>query len=286
MEDGKEKVISLAVTAGFHIIIILLLLVLYLDPVLPKRVSEELGGIPVMFGNVPDAFGDDEPSGRGTGGEGNQVTTGRNVVEEPTPMVGRTPQAAKPSAVSETVRTQDFEETAAIKKQADEAKKRQDAEAAESRRRTEEAERVARDEAQKKGQINNLMGSAFGNGEGSGSRGNTSGTGTQGVPTGNASYGATSGTGGWGSYALGGRSLGRGGLVKPSYSVDDYGTVVVDILVNPKGEVVEASIGKGTNTPSAELRNEALRAAKRTKFNEVSSVINQKGTITYKFNLN
>lgn len=130
------------------------------------------------------------------------------------------------------------------------------------------------------------MGSAFGNGTGSGSRGNTEGTGTQGVPTGNASHGATSGVGGWGSFALGGRSLGRGGLVKPSYSVDDYGTVVVDILVNPKGEVVEATIGKGTNTTSAALKNEALRAARRTKFNEVSAVINQKGTITYKFNLN
>lgn len=286
MEDGKERIISLAATAGFHIIIILLLLILYLDPVLPTRVSEDMGGVPVMFGNVPDALGDDEPFGRGTGGEGNQETTGRNVVEDPTPMVGRTPQAAAPSKNTETVTTQDFEETVAIKKQADEAKKRQDAETAEAKKRQAETERIARDEAQKKGQINNLMGSAFGNGTGSGSRGNTTGTGTQGVPTGNASYGATSGTGGWGSYALGGRTPGRGGLVKPSYSVDDYGTVVVEILVNPKGDVVEASIGKGTNTPSAELRNEALRAAKRTKFNEVSSVTNQKGTITYKFNLN
>lgn len=286
MEDGKEKVISLAATAGFHIILILLLLVLYLDPVLPTRVSEELGGVPVMFGNVPDAFGDDEPFGRGINSEGSRETSGRNVVEEPTPMVGRTPQASTPSKNTETVTTQDFEETVAIKKQADETKKRQDAEAAESRRRQEEAERVARDEAQKKGQINDLMGGAFGNGSGSGSRGNTTGTGTQGVPTGNASHGATSGIGGWGSFALDGRSLGSGGLVKPTYSVDDYGTVVVDIRVNPKGEVVEATIGKGTNTPSPELRNEALRAAKRTRFNEVSSVTNQNGKITYKFNLN
>ena len=83
-----------------------------------------------------------------------------------------------------------------------------------------------------------------------------------------------------------GRSLGSGGLIKPNYSVDDYGTVVVDILVNAKGDVVEATIGKGTNTPNTNLRNEAIRAAKRTKFNTVSSVTNQKGTITYKFNLN
>ena len=99
-------------------------------------------------------------------------------------------------------------------------------------------------------------------------------------------HGKTSGIGGWGSYDLGGRSLGSGGLVKPNYSVDDYGTVVVDILVNPKGDVVEATIGKGTNTPNTNLRNEAIRAAKQTKFNKVLSVTNQKGTITYKVNLN
>ena len=131
--------------------------------------------------------------------------------------------------------------------------------------------RVAQQEAAKKGQINNQMAGLFGNGTGSGSRGNTEGTGTQGVPTGNASYGKTSGVGGWGSFDLGGRSLGSGGLIKPNYSVDDYGTVVVDILVNAKGDVVEATIGKGTNTPNTNLRNEALRAAKRTKFNTVSS---------------
>lgn len=131
------------------------------------------------------------------------------------------------------------------------------------------------------------MAGLFGNGTGSGSRGETEGTGTQGVTTGNASHGKTSGIGGWGgSFDLGGRSLGSGGLVKPNYSVDDYGTVVVDILVNAKGEVVEATIGKGTNTPNTNLRNEAIRAAKRTRFNEVSSVTNQKGKITYKFNLN
>jgi TonB family protein len=116
--------------------------------------------------------------------------------------------------------------------------------------------------------------------------GNGTSEGTQGVPTGNASYGKTSGVGGWASFDLGGRSIGSGGLIKPNYSVDDSGTVVVDILVNAKGDVVEATIGKGTNTPNTNLRNEALRAAKRTKFNAVSAVINQKGTITYKFNLN
>ncbi len=123
-------------------------------------------------------------------------------------------------------------------------------------------------------------------GESADSRGNTEGSGTQGVSTGNATQGSPTGTGGIGSYDLGGRSLGSGGLVQPRYSVNDYGTVVVNITVDPGGNVINAEIGRGTNTPNAALRNEALRAAKNTKFNAITSPNNQQGTITYRFNLN
>lgn len=287
MEAEKDRMISIAGTAGFHLLIILFLLFYYLTPSPTTRHTEELEGVPVMFGNVKDAFGNDEPFGRGNGNVGAKEATSPNVVEDPIPMVENTSKAAQPTVTNtETVPvTQDFEETVAIKeaKKAADIKKQQEAE---EQRKKAEADRIAQQEAAKKGQINNQMAGLFGNGTGSGSRGNTEGTGTQGVPTGNASYGKTSGVGGWGSFDLGGRSLGGGGLVKPTYNVNDYGTVVVDILVDPKGNVVEATIGKGTNTENASLRNEALRAAKRTKFNEVSSVINQKGKITYKFNLN
>lgn len=287
METQKDKIIGLGATIGFHLLIILALIFYTLDLTPMARTAEDLGGVPVMFGNVPDAFGDDEPFGRGNGDVGAEEATSPNVVEDPIPMVENTATKTKP-AVSNTKEapvTQNLEETVAIKeaKKKAEEKKQQEAD---ERRKKAEADRVAQQEAAKKGQINNQMAGLFGNGTGSGSRGNTEGTGTQGVPTGNASYGKTSGVGGWGSFDLGGRSLGSGGLIKPNYSVDDYGTVVVDILVNAKGDVVEATIGKGTNTPNTNLRNEALRAAKRTKFNTVSSVTNQKGTITYKFNLN
>ncbi|MBN9302011.1 MULTISPECIES: energy transducer TonB family protein [Dysgonomonas] len=287
MEAQKDKIIGLGATIGFHLLIILALIFYTLDLTPMARTAEDLGGVPVMFGNVPDAFGDDEPFGRGNGDVGAEEATSPNVVEDPIPMVENTATKTKP-AVSNTKEapvTQNLEETVAIKeaKKKAEEKKQQEAD---ERRKKAEADRVAQQEAAKKGQINNQMAGLFGNRTGSGSRGNTEGTGTQGVPTGNASYGKTSGVGGWGSFDLGGRSLGSGGLIKPNYSVDDYGTVVVDILVNAKGDVVEATIGKGTNTPNTNLRNEALRAAKRTKFNTVSSVTNQKGTITYKFNLN
>lgn len=287
MEAQKDKMISIIGTAGFHLLIILFLLFYYLKPSPVVRHSDELGGVPVMFGNVADAGGDDEPFGRGNGNQGAAEATSPNVVEDPIPMVENTTVKAKPTVTNteKTAVTQDFEETVAIKEAKRKAEEKKQQEAAEQHRKA-EAERVAQQEAAKKGQINNQMAGLFGNGTGSGSRGEGTGEGTQGVPTGNASYGKTSGVGGWGSFDLGGRSLGGGGLVKPNYSVDDYGTVVVDILVNAKGDVVEATIGKGTNTPNTNLHSEALRAARRTKFNPVSSVTNQKGTITYKFNLN
>lgn len=123
-------------------------------------------------------------------------------------------------------------------------------------------------------------------GENSGSRGETQGTGTQGISTGNATQGSSSGIGGIGTYDLGGRSLGSGGLAQPGYSVNDYGTVVVNITVDPQGNVIHTEIGRGTNTPNTTLRNEAMRAAKRTRFNAINSSNNQQGTITYRFNLN
>lgn len=287
MEAQKDNMISLGATVGFHLLIILALILYTLDLTPIMRQTEELEGIPVMFGNVPDAFGDDEPFGRGNGDVGAQEATSPNVVEDPIPMVENTTKNVKPTVTNaeKSPVTQDLEETVAIKEAKKKAEEQRQRDAEEQRKKA-EADRVAQQEAAKKGQINNQMAGLFGNGTGSGSRGNTHGTGTQGVPTGNASYGATSGVGGWGSFNLGGRSLGSGGLAKPTYSENDYGTVVVDIIVNAKGDVVEAIIGKGTNTPNTNLRNEAIRAAKRTKFNAVSAVTNQKGTITYKFNLN
>lgn len=297
MDNSNEKIYSLVGTGVFHALIIIALLFCYLQPTFDKRTAEELEGVPVMFGNVPDAFGDDEPFGRGDGLSQDQNVVPPNTVEVEIPAETKprekTPATTAKNSDTKNINTQDFEETVAIKAdvekkkkaEADKKKKEEEA-AAEVKRKQNEAAQIAKIEADKKKQISSQMSGLFGNGTGSGSRGNTHGTGTQGVPTGNASYGKTTGVGGWGSYDLGGRSVGSGGLAQPSYSVDDYGTVVIDIIVDPKGNVVEATIGRGTNTASATLKSEALRAARRTKFNTVSSLSNQKGTITYKFNLN
>ena len=88
-----------------------------------------------------------------------------------------------------------------------------------------------------------------------------------------------------GSFNLGGRSLGEGGLPRPVYNVQDEGRVVVTITVNPAGHVIATSINRQTNTVNPALRKAAEDAAKKARFNAVSGLNNQTGTITYYFNL-
>ena len=112
-----------------------------------------------------------------------------------------------------------------------------------------------------------------------------SGTGVQGSPTGNSSEGQATGVGGYGTFDLNGRSLGKEGLPRPAYNVQEEGRVVVTITVNPSGQVIHTSINKRTNTGSAVLRRAAEEAARKARFNQVDGVNNQTGTITYYFKL-
>ncbi len=291
----KERMTGIAGTVGIHLILLLFLLFYYITPKL-SRSSEELEGVPVMYGNVPDAGGNDEPAGNNATPAPNQ----ENVTPNPTTQPEHTESHAKETkpASTETQKTptvkntvqnvysQENEEAVSAAKKAAAEKARQEAAAADKLRKEQaEAQRLAQEQAQRSNAIKNQTSGLFGKGSGSGSRGETSGRGTQGVPTGNSNHGRTSGIGGTGSYDLGGRGVGSGGLVLPTYNVDDYGTVVVDIIVDPKGNVVDVSVGRGTNTPNSTLRSEALKAARRTKFTSANVAGNQKGTITYKFNL-
>ena len=55
--------------------------------------------------------------------------------------------------------------------------------------------------------------------------------------------------------------------------------------VNPAGHVIATSINRQTNTVNPALRKAAEDAAKKARFNAVSGLNNQTGTITYYFNL-
>jgi len=283
-QKQKGKYIGLAGALLVHVAFIVLLILVGFA--LPE--PEEEGGVPVMLGEVPDALGAADPSLV-------KVDVMPEEVAPPAP-------APEPEPVEqEEIITQEVEETVAIKpktepkKKKEEVKKKEvvkkpvkpektEAEKVEEARKLAEAkaerERKAAEEAARK-----RVAGAFGKGAQMGSKGDTKGEGVQGSPTGNASAGATSGTGGYGTFNLNGRSIGEGGLPRPVYNVQDEGRVVVIITVNPAGQVIATSINRQTNTVNPALRKAAEDAAKKARFNAVSGLNNQTGTITYYFNL-
>ena len=247
----KAKYVGLTGALLVHVAIVALLLLVGFS--LPEKVEED--GMPVMLGEVPDAWGTADPS----------LVEVDVVPEQTAPEVQE--------AAEQEMITQEEEETVAIKPKTEVKKK------------TEKPKKPEKTEAEKAEEARKRVAGAFGKGAQMGSKGNTEGKGIQGSPTGNAPTGATSGVGGYGTFSLGGRSLGEGGLPKPVYNVQDEGRVVVDITVNPAGRVIATSINRQTNTVNSALRKAAEDAARKARFNAVGGVDNQTGTITYYFNL-
>ena len=278
MRLNKDDIYSLIGTLAFHGA----LLALLWFTVLRTEVPDEEGGILVNFGNVDAAAGTFEP--KYTGVEPPQETT--------------TPPPPEPEPQVETPKqemiTQDLEESVNLeqeaKKKAEEKRKREEAEKkrkeeAEKERIRKEAEkkRLAEEQRKKEQAISNKVAGAFGIGNAQGnSQGDAaSGTGNQGSPFGNSDHGANEGVGGYGSFNLNGRSIGAGGLPRPAYTIQEEGRIVVNITVDPKGNVIFAEVGRGTNIDNASMRKSALEAARKAKFNQISGANNQSGTITY-----
>lgn len=229
--------------------------------VLKTVIPREEVGVLVAFGNVNEAAGTFEP---------------RNVGATPEISVQQVSDAGKPV---QSVITQSTEPSISVPE-----KKTDNAQNQEEVRRIAEERRRQQEENQRRQNISNQVAGAFGNGTVSGSRGtSSSGTGIQGSPQGNADHGANSGVGGYGEFSLEGRSLGTGGLPRPAYSVQEEGRIVVNITVNPQGDVIFAEIGRGTNIDNLTMRNSALEAARKAKFNTISGTNNQSGTITYRY---
>lgn len=281
MKFNKDDIYGLVGTIGFHTILLLILWFSVLKTIVP----EEDGGILVNFGNVNSAAGTFEP--KYTGQIPPQETT-------PPPPPEPTPKVEAPK---EEVITQDLEESIALneaKKKKEEQRKKEEQQ---KRKEEEEKERIRKEEAEKKRlaeeqrkkeeAIRNRVAGAFGMGSATGnSQGDApAGTGNQGSPFGNSDHGANEGTGGYGSFNLNGRSIGAGGLPRPAYTIQEEGKIVIDITVDPKGNVISAGIGKGTNIDNASLRDSAVKAAKSAKFNSISGTNNQSGTITYLYKL-
>lgn len=87
-------------------------------------------------------------------------------------------------------------------------------------------------------------------------------------------------------YSLNGRSIvGGGGVpVRPNTDKPVFGKIVVGILVNGNGDVIDAWVEiNGTQISDSDVRGAAIVAAKATKFNSINSSDNQRGKIIYNF---
>lgn len=271
MVDQKKKGKYVGMVGALLVHVAFIALLILVGFAVPKPLEE--GGIPVMLGEVPDAWGAADPS----------LVKVDVMPEEVAPKIEE--------STEQDIITQEDEESVVLKPKA-EPKKKQEVKKAEktAAEKAEDARKLAEAKAERERReteeaARKRVSGAFGKGAQMGSKGNTEGQGIQGSPTGNSPTGATSGTGGYGTFNLGGRSIGEGGLPRPVYNVQDEGRVVVTITVNPAGQVIATSINRQTNTVNSSLRKAAEDAAKKARFNTVSGLNNQTGTITYYFNL-
>lgn len=149
----------------------------------------------------------------------------------------------------------------------------------EQQKRKEEAEkkRLEEERHKKEQAISNHVAGAFGI--------KKTESNNQNSPFGNSDHGANESVSGYGSFNLNGRSIGAGGLPRPAYTIQEEGKIVINITIDPKGNVIFAEIENGTNIDNASMRKSALDAAKRAKFNSINGANNQSGTITYVYKL-
>ena len=295
---SKEKIIGAAATVLVHALVVVLLYFLILTPPveLPEKGVEVMIGVDV--GSVADARLDAAPQ----------------AAPEPVPV-----QPA-PSAPEEQLMTQDMEESLALPPE--EAKKpektleeiqkekllaerleqerleKEEAERLEQERlekerlEKEEAERLEQERLEKERReeearkaAENSIANAFSKGSLMNKKTESEKDETaKGSVQGNSNAGKTDDVGI--SFSLEGRDPLGDGIVVPKEKLQSAGKVVVNITVNPVGNVIDASINPdGTDTADMKLRNAALKAARATIFSSIAGVDNQRGTITYNFKL-
>ena len=287
MKLNRDDIEGIVVSLGVHLLILLFLIFWIIKTAVPA----EGGGVMVNFGTIDAASGTFSPGGMYEPGDAPDYVPQR-VTPPPTP----------PAPEQELV-TQDYEESVAVseaKKKEAEKKRQEELARQQETIRLQQAEQKRLEEQRKQQEIQNRVAGAFGKGDGDGPSQGTaeSGAGNQGSPFGNAEEGANEGAGGtgsghgsgtgvgsYGTFSLDGRSIGAGGLPRPAYTIQEEGKIVVSITVDPKGVVISATIGRGTNIDNASMRNAALEAARKARFNSIGGTNNQTGTITYNYRL-
>lgn len=280
-------------TAVFHTVVISILCFSYLMPPDPPYPAPE--GLTVNIGNSETGLGPDEPAEAGSVQEkspmAESVSPEETVVEktETAPQEVVSQEVEDAPAIEAKLKKQEqarkmAEEAERINREAAESKK-----IAEEKKLAEEAERQRLDAERKRiDAINSRAKGAFGKGSGtSTSQGIAGGTGNQGKPDGQAGVNNYNGggTGNGVDWSLNGRSAIS--VPPPSSGIQEEGKVVVEIIVDKDGNVVDARGGLiGSTTTDARLVKLATDAASKAKFNiSPNSPDRQKGKITYVFEL-
>ena len=308
--NKKDKRRGWITSLGIHAVLLILALLPFMQFQVPPPGQQ---GVLVSFGAPNMGSGNDRPDTQ----QEEEVEpeppaqTQEEVVEEETEEAVQpeelptepeiTEPEPQPELPEEVVTQEDPEVAAMKKKREEEARQKKEAEAearkkleaerkkaeaeAEAKKKAEaEAKAKAEAEAKKKAEYEakkKQFGDSFGTG-----KGKTDKPGNQGDPDGDPDASRLEGIS-TGSGVVGGGLGNRGVVFEPKISDDSQktGRVVVKVCVNRQGEVVSADYTqRGSTTADSELRDIAIRNAKRFKFSK-SSVDKQCGTITIDFKL-
>lgn len=279
MEEDKRNSrqwISAAIAVGVHVLAVGLLFVVLMPPI---KVPDLPAGILVSIGNMAEAEGTYDP-------------------HEIIPPEEVDPVEPTPTPPDEDLLTQDLPEAPEVKqvkreepKKEPEKKKdtRAELERQRQERLREEQKKREAAEAKRRADIAGKVAGALGNAQnasGSGTTPSGSTTGHQGSPSGNVTGGGAGfGVAGFGGWSLAGRDI-VGGLKRPDFTKNVEGRIVVAITVNSSGNVIAATIAPGTTIGDYSMQQSAIKAAKATRFSRADQVNNQRGKITYKYELN
>ena len=261
-----DKLRGLLATIGFHVALLLLLILINLGASAPPQME---AGILINFGTDNSGLGRLEPA----------------TDLQPKPALTN---VAKP-ADEEPPMTQDYEDAPAIVKK-QETKKKTDQKNNKLVTTPTNTNKAKETEKQPQPKVNPkaLFPGQKSDG-GNQSEGEVGGTGNQGDPNGSPltgnRIGGGDGNGNLPSFSLAGR--GYLTLPTPKYNSQAEGKVVVEITVDRNGNVVKANpILKGSTVQDDKLFEAAKDAAMKAKFNVKNDAPPyQTGTITYNFRL-
>ena len=237
---------------------------------------ETEGGIAVNFGNTDVGSGDIQPT--------------EPIESAPAPEEVPEEVVEESSVSDDELATQDIEDAPVIEKKKDKKPTEVKKEVKKPKKETPKPKPVEKKpDASTKNALDSFLNGPKSSGAKTGGEGNDNQSGDKGDPNGDPNaksyYGNGKGLDGDGNYRLGGRKA----LNKERKIPDcnETGTVVVKIIVNQSGKVVQALPGiKGTTNTAPCLMGPAKRAALATKFNSDSKAPSkQTGSIVYTFKL-